>query len=531
MGWLTGIRESSGAQALRRTRPDTDLSADRVLWLPSKHLGGIRMTPDDALRLSAVWACVTVTSKALASCAWNVFLERANGDREPRHRLAAYAMLNIRPNPESTAFSFREAMFIQALVWGNFFAEIEFDLGGRPVALWPLAPERCTLERDETDRLVLVVRNRNGGEAVLDYDDVFHLHGPGVDGISGFDVVTMGARSLAHAAAAERFGASFYHNNTQLGGLISLKGRVGEKAAEQTREAIQNGRKGADNAWSLLVMDNDADYKSFGVEPEKAQFIETRFLLIEEVCRWFGVPPHKIAHLLRSTFSNIEHQSIEFVRDALTPWAERARQEADWKLLRPWPGIRSRLDLEWLAEGDAKSKAEVDSIEAQNGLITRNEARRRRGRNSIGPDGDKLTVQVNMTTLDRVGMEPDEPQDPTGVALTALFTNAVHKAIGRRGRVIAEIARTAADAEAFRGRLEHDQPEHARYLAHLTADALRAVHVDADQPAVREALESVLLEDVGLALAAHDRGDVATWCDPAARARDVARRLSRIVER
>lgn len=532
MGILTEIRAGSLAvQAARRTRVDDEFSSQQVAWVPRGHLGGVAMTPDEALRLSAVWACVTVTSKALASCNWDVFLQRDNGDRESRHRVNAYSLLNMRPNPETTAFSFKEAMYIQAMIWGNFFAEIETDRGGRPLALWPLAPERCTLERDEDDRLVLSVRNRGGGEAVLDYDDVFHLHGPGLDALSGLEVVTLAARSLAHAAAAERFGQSFYHNNTQLGGLLSLQGKVGPEASKALTESIEEGRKGASNAWRLLVMDHGAKYDKFGVDPEQAQFIETRYLLIEEVCRWFGVPPHKIAHLLRSTFSNIEHQSIEFVRDALTPWAERSRQEADWKLLRPWPGIRTRIDLEWLAEGDAKTKAEVDSIEVQNGLVTRNEARRRRGRNSVGPDGDKLTIQVNMTTLDKVGMEPDEPQDPTGVAMTALFTNALHKAFTRRGRVAAEISSTAADEEAFRGRLEHDQAEHARYVGHLVADSLKAVHVDTDQPAVRDAIEALLLEDVGLACDAFARGDIAAWCDPAARARDVARRLSRIVER
>ena len=510
--------------AARRTRPDPELTRDRVIYFPRSDLGGIRMTPDDALRLSAVWACVTVTAKALASCNWDVFLERRNGDREPRHELAAYELLNSRPNPECTAFAYREALYIQAMIYGDHYSEIQFDNVGRPIALWPLIPERCTLERDNADRLVLVVRERRGGEVVLDYDNVFHLHGPSLDGLAGFNVVALAARSLAHAAAAEAFGQSFYHNNTQLGGLLSFANPLNDEARRATQEAVEKGRKGSRNAFGMLVVDNGGKYQSFGVEPDKAQFVETRHLLIEEVCRWFGVPPHKIAHLLRSTFSNIEHQSIEFVRDALVPWAERARQEADYKLLRPWTGIRSRIELEWLQEGDAKSKAEADSIEVQNGLVTRNEARRRRGRNSIGPDGDKLTLQVNMTTLDKIGAEEEPSADETLMQLAA------RKALDRRARVAAELAQSCDSEEAFRAALNGDQCEHVRYFANRVKECLSLLDVDTDNPELRAAMTAMVEEDVNLLCDAYRARDLRSWCDIESRSRSLARGFARTLE-
>lgn len=508
-----------------------------MTWLPRGQLGGISMSADEALRLSAVWACVTVTSKALASCSWEVFREKSNGDREPRRRLTTYSMLNIRPNPETTAFAFIEAMYITAMIDGNFYAEIEYDRAGRPVALWPLASERCTLERDRRDnRLVLVVRNPSGGETVLNYDDVFHVHGPGVDGISGFDTVSLAARSLAHAAAAERFGQSFYHNGTQLGGLLTTPNKLGPEAQEALKATVKKGHTGAVDAFGLLILDQGFDFKSFGVEPEKAQFIETRHLLIEEVCRWFGVPPHKIAHLLRSTFSNIEHQSIEFVRDALTPWAERARQEADWKLLRRFPGIRSRIDLEWLAEGDAKSKAEVDSIEVQNGLITRNEARRRRGRNSIGKDGDKLTVQVNMTTLDKVGeMTADAaPEDPASgdppSPEQALFRHAALRALNRRERVAQDcLDRGNGDVESFVAAMTGDNRDHARYVGAVVGECLRSLGINGEPDGLRDVLTAFVEADCGLLTAALEAETMAEWCDKDARAAVLAKALTELI--
>lgn len=894
MGWLSTLRRDVQA---RETKPEPYLSRDRIIWMPSKDTGGIWMNADEALRLSVVWACVTVNSKSLASCAWDVFLELENGDRLPRSRLATYALLNVRPNPEMTAFAFREAMYIQAMIEGDFFAEIEVDRGGRPVALWPLAYDRCTLERDASEALVLVVRNRQGGEVELPYDRVFHLHGPGIDGLTGYNVVSMAARSLAHAAAAERFGASFYHNGTQFGGLLSFANNLGPEIRKETAAAIKEGKQGAKNAWDLLVLDNGAKYEPFGVEPEKAQFIEccvagtlltmadgtrravenirpgdevvgwddgpciarikavgppppkplvrvrtsrgrtltatadhpmlakramrtrggcadvsapewiplgdievgnhlriglgmpedsrwskivdfetarllgaltgdgyvragacsfttsdeavaesvsvaleplgahlapakserpydrriavggrsngptgskfrrlindagmvgrkahekrvpdivmssgpdawrgfmsgyldtdgcvsgpraqqpvvywssvsrglledcqhllamlgvqsaiydgqparpvticgrestarenwqlyvtgrsqlkklseileprhrerrarlavfadfsesryrpenweydrvieieaigvgetigievdrvhthitngivthnTRHLLIEETCRWFGTPPHKVAHLLRATFSNIEHQSIEFVRDALTPWAERARQEADWKLLRPWPGIRTRIDLEWLQEGDAKTKAEVDSIEVQNGLVSRNEARRRRGRNSIGPDGEKLTVQVSMTTLEKIGQDA-MPPDPA----VALFALACTKGMKRRARIARDIAERTEDAAALVEALEGDQAEHVRYVCHLVKEAMATLDAEADSEALGQALQACVQDEISMLAAAFEAGDLDSWCDIRTRAHAQARTLSALL--
>jgi HK97 family phage portal protein len=512
--------------AARRTAPDRERSAERTIWLPRADLGGIRMTPDEALRLSAVWACVTTIAKALASCDWDVFSERANGDRESRRNLSAYTLLNTRPNPDSTAFAFKEAMYIQASVWSNFYAEIEFTRGGTPIALWPLAPERCRLEYD-AGAPVVVVNNGLSGETVLAYDHVFHIHGPGIDAISGFDVVTLAARSLAHAAAAERFGQSFYHNNAQFGGLLAFDGKLSDEAREATRKAVNERHKGSANAFGLLVMDNAPKYEAFGVEPEKAQFIETRHLLIEEVCRWFGVPPHKVAHLLRSTFSNIEHQSIEFVRDALTPWAERARQEADWKLLRPWPGIRTRINLEWLAEGDAKSKAETDSILVQNGIESRNEVRRKRGLNGLGPAGDKLTVQVNMTTLEKIGADMPVPDNLQQAAALALFRMAMLRASRRRARVAEQAREAAGDSQAFAAALAADAAEHARYVGHLVGDAVKLLRRPFDTAAAQAVLARRLDEESALYAAAF--GNAGPAFDQTVRAETIAAELAALI--
>lgn len=388
------------AMALRVTTPQRETSRDHFVQLGPKATAGIWMTADEALRLSAVWACVTVIAKNIAACEWEVFTEAPNGDRTQMKGTITWRLLNLRPNDEMIPFAFREALVILALVYGNGYAEIERDLAARPYALWPLSPDRSLLGRDSrTGSLVLNVAQAEGGNVTLPYADVFHLHGPSIDGIAGFDLVKVAARSLALAAAEERFGTAFFANNATFGGVLASEQKLGPEKIQEMKDQVAANHS-RDKAWSWMVVDSGLKVQSISTAPEHAQMIEARYLQIEEVCRWFGVPPHKIAHLLRSTNNNIEAQGIEFERDAIIPWCERLRQEADWKLI-PGTGrfLRTRLSTEWLSAGDAKTRAETDSILVTAGIKLRNQARRDRNWNSLGPEGDVPTVNPGTTAL------------------------------------------------------------------------------------------------------------------------------------
>lgn len=514
--------------AARRTSPEIQSSEDRFIFIGDR-LAGVMVTHEEALRLSAVWACVTVIAKSIASCRWDVFLERPNGDREARRDTMAYRLLNERPNPEMTAFSFREAIVIQSLIWGNSYSEIEKDRGGRPVGIWPISPERGELERDRaTGRLVCAVSNYDKPETILDYADVFHLHGPGVDGIAGFDVVATAARTLAHASAAQRFGQAFYGNGTQMGGVLSSDKTLTPEQMKDLREQVNAKHQGPDKAFRFLMLGGGMSYQALSVSPDDAQFIETNQHLVEEVCRYFGVPPHKIQHLLRATNNNIEHQGIEFVRDALVPWAERLAQEADFKLLPDWRGIKSRLDLDWLAEGDAKSKAETDSILVQNGLMSRNEARKKRGLNTVGPDGDKLTVQLNMTTLDKIGMDQPQPAS-RDVAARALFKAAVKRSLSRQTGHAKEVAARVDGAEAFRAEIDGWQANQGQYVGRQIADALAILKCDVPSDKIKAALLPALSEEPDLLSEAYTNGNLDGWCDIDARADEIAAVLAALI--
>lgn len=397
--WLRGIF------AAPKTAPNP-VNEHRLIYIPQTS-AGLRVTAEEALRVPAVWACVSVISKALASCDWDVLRESADGKREkmPRHPLVR--LLNGEPNAEMTGFDFREAMIIQALLWGDGFAEIERDQSGQAIGLWPFSPERAELDRDPDDRLIVRVHNTAGGQSILDYRDVFHVHGPSVDGITGLRTYAYARDTFGIAIALDRFGGAFYKNNMQLGGILSTDQSLQKEQIDDLQKALASRHGGPDNAHKFLVLHGGLKYEALASTQEEAQTVESRHAVIEDVCRWFGVPPHKIAHLLRSTNNNIEHQGLEFVRDALTPWAERLRQEADKKLIRQPSNLRTRLDLDWLAEGDAKSKADADAVLVDHGIETRNEVRRRRGRNPH-EDGDDLTVQQQFIPLSRLGEHLDD---------------------------------------------------------------------------------------------------------------------------
>jgi HK97 family phage portal protein len=401
--------------ARRETTPQRDSGRrDHFVTYGRADTAGIWMTHDEALRLSAVWACVTVIAKAIASSEWEVFAEAENGDRTAQKSTITWRLLNLRPNSEMIPFAWREAMVIMALVYGDAFSEIERDMAARPYALWPLSPDRSSLDRDRAGQLVVNVAQAEGGNVSLPYTDVFHLHGPSIDGIAGFDLVRLAARSLALAAAAERFGGAFFANNATFGGVLSSEQKLGPEKIAEMQAQIAKGHS-RDKAWTWMVVDSGLTVSSISTEPEKAQMVEARYLQIEEVCRWFGVPPHKIAHLLRSTNNNIEAQGIEFERDAIVPWCERLRQEADWKLI-PGTGrfLRTRLNTDWLSAGDAKTRAETDNILVTGGIMLRNEARRKRNWNSLGPMGDVPTVNPGTTALKEALKPKAAPPKPGG---------------------------------------------------------------------------------------------------------------------
>jgi HK97 family phage portal protein len=380
---------------------------DRV-YVPRAQ-AGVLVTPDTALTFSAFWACVRVISQTIAALPWGVYMRNAGG-REQQDSQIAW-LLNSRPNPEMTAFSFREALIAHALAWGNGYAEIVEDMAGRVVELWPLLPDRVLPERNpETGLLQYRVTELSGETITLPADRVLHVHGLGFDGVTGYSLVRLAARSIGLGMAQETFAQSFYANGAVYGTLVEMP--VKSMSPDQIEEAeryINDRNAGPGKAFKTKVVPLGAVPHNLTMPLQDAQFIEARKLSVTEMARLTGIPPHKIADLDRSTNNNIEHQGIEFVTDCIVPWCTRLEQETNVKLFAPrmQGRVYTKLDVRSLLRGDSKSRAEFYKIMNQIGVLSINEIRALEDMNGIGAAGDARLVQLNQTTLEWLVDNPE----------------------------------------------------------------------------------------------------------------------------
>ncbi len=386
---------------------------------PARHLSalplpiaasGITLTMDAATQLSVVWACMDAVTKGVASSPWYVY-EAVGKNRTLLPDDPLNYQLNTRPNPEMTAISFKESLMYQSLSWGNAYAEIEFTLGGKVRALWPLLSDRVLVTRlqnaDGTPgELVYNVYQYSGGWITLPAWKVYHVRGPSLNGFMGENMVARSAKAIAVAVAAERYASAYFANGTALGTVLKYPKTLTDAAHKRLQEDWEQKHQGPDRAYRPFILEGGMELDNIADDPEKAQLVETRKFSIEEICRFFGVPPHKVQHLERATFNNIEYLGLEFVRDALTPWALRLEQEADFKLLpqrSPWRV--TKVDMEWLTQGDAKSRAEAYKVYRETGVYSVNDILAREGRNTIGAEGDVRIVPMNMTTMEGLSVQ------------------------------------------------------------------------------------------------------------------------------
>lgn len=425
------------AALVSREQPVTS----RVVYLGTTPAGEV-ITPDTALKQATVWACVTYLSRTVAQLPWRTLRELPNGGTEPVRAHAVHRLLSVRPNPEMTPFTFKETLIGYAASRGNGVAELVTNARGEVVEAWPIHPSRLSFKRDAvTGELLYEVSGALGEKSVLRGTQVLHVKGFG-DGAVGLDVIAYAAETIGWARATEVFGASYIGQGMHPSGMLTVKGKLSPAGHDALQKAFDERNGGSRRAGKTIIVDNEGEYSRFSPDPAVAQLVETRQTQVEEICRWFGVPPHKVMHLLRSTFSNIEHQSIEVVVDSITPWCLRMEQEADYKLFgQNRAGLFTKLDLKGLLRGDYKSRQEGLQIMRRNGVISADEWRALEDMNPLpaGAGGDTYIVEGNMTKLESVGetpdpapASPDPSTNPDDEADADLVTQA------RRQRAIAE---------------------------------------------------------------------------------------------
>lgn len=380
-------------------------------------VGGVRVssgqsvTPGAAMGLSAVLACVRVLAESVASLAWITY-ERvgANGKTRAQDH-PVYDLLHSRPNPIMSSFNFRERMMGDLLLHGNFYALIDWNGSGYPGALWPLATSAITPFIINSGRgIAYRIRTESGFARDYQSGNVLHVAALG-DGLVGRGLIAYAAESIGTALSQELFAGSYYGNGAHPGGVIETDNKLDETIQERLKKgwAQAYGRTDGNVGWHrVAILEDGLKWKPMTVNPKDAMLLESRKFQIEDIARIFLIPPHMIADLEHATFSNIEHQSIDFVVHTLMPWCTRIEQEVNYKLFLP--DERKKIFSEFLFDsmlrGDAKSRNEAYQIMRRNGVLNADEWREMENRNPL-PDGqgEKYIIESNMQSLDQVGKE------------------------------------------------------------------------------------------------------------------------------
>lgn len=412
---------------------------------------GMRISADAAMRLSAVWACVRILSETLACMPFCMYRNKANGGKEfiTGHPIAR--LFNKAPNDHQTPFEWREMLQAHLVLRGNAYNQIVTDRKGQITSLLPLHPDRVKIEMLGGSDYRYRILQPSGQDMILTRGEVWHLRGISFDGISGLNPIELARDSVGMGLSAQEYGARFFQNDARPGGVIEFKGTFKNQDARQTFIESWQRAQSAANRGKTAVLEHDMQYKEIGLNNADAQFIEARKFQVTEIARMFRVPPHMIADLDRATFSNIEHQSLEFVLHTMTPWAERWESSIESNLLLPSEeDLEIEFDFSSLLRGDHAARAAYYNSGIVTGWLTRNEARRMEGYDPL-PGLDVPLQPLNMvpagTSVPAKDSQPAKLPQPDQARLAAL-AHAVASRVARKETEMVQAALRSDDVQA-----------------------------------------------------------------------------------
>ena len=433
MGLFTSIFRS-------RDRPK-NLSGGTSFFMGSSSSGKV-VTERSAMQMTAVYACVRILSEAIAGLPLHLYKYTSDGGKEKAINHPLYQLLHDEPNPEMSSFVFRETLMTHLLLWGNAYAQIIRNGKGDIIALYPLMPNRMRVDRDDKGQLYYTY-NRVYDEAlktksmtvVLKPYDVLHIPGLGFDGLVGYSPIAMAKNAIGLAIATEEYGAKFFANGAAPSGVLEHPSTL--KNPEKLREAWQSQFGGSQNSNRIAVLEEGLKYTPISISPEQAQFLETQKFQINEIARIFRVPPHMVGDLEKSSFSNIEQQSLEFVKYTLDPWVVRWEQNLQRILLNPdeKKDYFFKFNVDGLLRGDYASRMTGYATARQNGWMSANDIRELENLDRIPTElgGDLYLINGNMLPMQSAGAFADnnttETEEDSNESTEVLE---VEESVGRR---------------------------------------------------------------------------------------------------
>ena len=405
MGFLSGLFRS-------RDAPRNSTSGSAYRFFMGSSASGKRVNERSAMQMTAVYSCVRILSEAVAGLPLHLYQYTDKGSKEKAVDNPLYFLLHDEPNMEMTSFVFRETLMTHLLLWGNAYSQIIRNGKGEVVGLYPLMPDRMTVNRDEKGQLYYEymvssddAKTLKDGMVRLSPYDVLHIPGLGFDGLAGYSPIAMAKNAIGLAIAAEEYGSKFYANGATPSGILEYPGTV--KEPDKVRESWNAGFGGSSNAHKIAVLEEGMKYTPISISPNEAQFLETRKFQINEIARIFRVPPHMVGDLEKSSFSNIEQQSLEFVKYTLEPWLVRWEQAMQRSLIPQDDKSKYfiKFNVDGLLRGDYQSRMQGYATARQNGWMSANDIRELENLDRIPAEdgGDLYLINGNMMPLSMSG--------------------------------------------------------------------------------------------------------------------------------
>ena len=396
-----------------RDKPKNYISGSTYNVLFGETSSGKNVNERSAMRVTAVYACVRVLSEAIASLPLHLYKKISRFGKEKAIEHPLYEILHNEPNPEMTSFVFRETLMSHLLLWGNAYAQIIRNGKGQIMALYPLMPNRMTVDRDSNGEIYYkYFTNESDNKNLkrlsqinIKKEEIFHVPGLGFDGLVGYSPIAMAKNAIGMAIATEEYGAKFFANGASPSGVLEHPGNI--KDPDKLRESWNKLFQGSANSHKIAILEEGLKYQPIGISPNEAQFLETRKFQIDEIARIFRVPPHMVGDLDKSSFSNIEQQSLEFVKYTLDPWVARWEQAIHRSLLlkNEKKDYFVKFNVDGLLRGDYQSRMNGYATGMQNGFLSPNDIRSLENMDLI-PDelgGNQYLVNGSMQKLAEAG--------------------------------------------------------------------------------------------------------------------------------
>ncbi len=373
---------------------------------------GALVTADNAMKLSAVFACVRIISSQFASLPFSLYRENPDGGKTKVTDHPLYRVLAKRPNQYQNAFEWREMMAGHLALRGNAYNQIVSNGKGDITALIPLHPDRVKVQMLQSGDYNYLYTDQFGHQTTYPRGEIWHLRGLSTSGVVGLSPISLARESFGEALSAQEYGARFFRNDARpLSGWVEYPGNFKDKQSrDQFRESLQEAQSGI-NRGRLAVFEYGMKYHEIGLSNSDAQFLESRKFHINDIARWFGVPPHKIGDLDRATNNNIEKQALEFIQETLGPMAVRWEASIEAELLFDDDALKAAFDFHQLLRGDSAARSAYYTSGINSGWMTRNQARIMEGMNPL-PGLDAPLIPLNMTEEGKQPSLPDPKNDP-----------------------------------------------------------------------------------------------------------------------